>query len=183
MTKSQTLLPEMSLRIILATAAMLLVAAIQLLAGLRGNNWMILVAGALLCLLPHGLWMLLESRESHVSDVYLPGVATVTGILLGSIVRFISQPPDKLVVDLLAVIFGATGSALITFLRIRQRRQRCELCGHHLTRGHQICPRCDQAVCELSTCWNAEYYRCSDCEWLQRPLLTLKDEIVLKLVN
>jgi hypothetical protein len=52
----------MGLRIICAAAAAILVGTFHLLAGLSGSSVAILMAGALLCLLPYyGLWKFLES--------------------------------------------------------------------------------------------------------------------------
>jgi hypothetical protein len=161
----------MGLRIICAAAAVILVGTFYLLAGLGGSSITILLAGGLLCVLPYyGLWKFLESQAHSGVDLYLPGIATVMGIIFGGIPRWISGSPQPKVIDLLAVLLAAISSGIIIAIRLRGRRLRCKLCRHPLNYTHYRCPRCDRFVCGRSSCWVSEYHRCSDCEKYQVPL-------------
>ena len=160
----------MATRIISAIAAAAMVALAQILAGLSENNVIIVISGALLCVLPYGLWTLLEAEHYLDLDLYLPGVATVVGILLTAFLHWIASSSLSMMVDLLAVLMGAFGSAIIISFRLRQRLQRCPLCRGRLREDSQECPRCANLVCGQRSCWNAFYVRCSDCDWLGRPL-------------
>ena len=162
-------------RIIYTIAAIILVSGIQFLAGGSGDSMLVIIAGALLCLIPYGLWMFIESQADSNLDLYLPGVAGITGISIGGLVRWIFQPSGAFGASLLAVALGALGCGAITILRLRQRAPQCQHCHRYLNDCYQLCPRCEQAVCSLPDCWNSEYYRCSDCDWLSRPLLPLDD--------
>lgn len=166
----------MASRIIYAIAAIVLVSGIQFLAGVSGDPVLVVIAGALLCLVPHGLWMFLESQADSNLDLYLPGIAAITGIFIGGMVRWMFQPDGAFGADLLAVGLGAVGSGIITMLRIRQRSQRCQRCCGYLAGDYQHCPRCGKAFCGLPSCWDIEYHRCFDCELLGRPLLPLDDD-------
>ena len=160
----------MATRIISAIAAATMVALTHILVGLSENSVIIVVSGALLCTLPYGLWTLLEAEQHRDLDLYLPGIATVVGILLGVCLHLIAWSSETMVVDLLAALMGAVGSAIIILFRLRQRLQRCPLCRGHLKEDSQLCPRCEVVVCGQQSCWNAYYVRCADCDWLGRPL-------------
>jgi hypothetical protein len=161
----------MGLRIICAVAAVIAVGSFHLLAALIGNSIIIVMAGGLLCLLPYyGLWTFIESAAHPDADLYLPGVATVIGITLSGILRWISELSQPMPVDLLAVMLAAVSSGIIIAIRLRERQARCELCRHLLTHTYYQCPRCDRMICGRPSCWLGEYYRCSDCERYRVPL-------------
>lgn len=166
----------MASRIVVLAAAILLTAALQILAGSSASSLVVLATAALMGLLPYGLWTFIESTNQDNSDLILPGIAGVTGVLLAGIVRLITQSPELLVIDLLAVILAATGSGIIIALRLRQRAAACQICGYRSRRAYHSCPRCEKAVCHQSSCWISEDYRCSECKQLRRPLLTLNVE-------
>ena len=69
-----------------------------------------------------------------------------------------------MLVDLFAVMLAGASSGIISAIRLRERRKRCELCRHPLTRTSYQCARCDRMICGRPSCWVAEYHRCSDCE-------------------
>jgi len=166
----------MASRIVVVATAILLTAGLQILAGLSGSSLVVLGTGALLGLLPYGIWTFFESADEGNSDLVLPGIAAVTGVLLAGIMRLITQSSELLVIDLLAVILAATGSGTIIILRLRQRAQACQICSHRSSRAFHSCPRCEKTVCHQSSCWISEDYRCSDCKRLRRPLLTINVE-------
>jgi hypothetical protein len=166
----------MASRIVVVATAILLTAGLQILAGLSGSSLVVLATGALLGLLPYGIWTFIESTNQDNSDLVLPGIAAITGVLLAGIMRLITQSSELLVIDLLAVILAATGSGTIIILRLRQRVEACQICGHRSSRAYHSCPRCEKAVCHQSSCWVSEDYRCSECMQLRRPLLTLNVE-------
>jgi hypothetical protein len=145
------------LRIICAAAATILVGMFYLLASLSGSSVIILMAGGLLCLLPYyGLWKFLEPEAYADVDVYLPWVATVGGVMLGGVSRWLFGLSQPGLVDLLAVMLAVVSSGIIIAIRLRGRRARCELCRHPLTLAH--------------------YQRCADCEAHQVPLFQLNEE-------
>jgi hypothetical protein len=155
----------MGLRIICAAAAVILVGTFHLLAGLSGSSAIILTAGGLLSLLPYyGVWKFLESETHTDVDLYLPGVATVIGVTLGGVLRWISGLSQSMLVDLFAAMLAAVSSGIIIAIRLREHRARCELCRHPLTHTSYLCVRCDRMICGRPGCWVAEYRRCSDCE-------------------
>jgi hypothetical protein len=168
---------EMGLRIICAAVAAILVGAFYLLASLSGSSVTILIAGGLLCLLPYyGLWKFLESEAYSDVDLYLPGVATVIGLMLGGMSRWIFGLAQPSVIDLLAVMLAVVSSGIVIATRLRGRRARCELCRHPLTHIYYQCLRCDRMICERPSCWLGEYHRCSDCEKYQVPLFQFDEE-------
>jgi hypothetical protein len=159
----------MGLRIICTAAAVLLVATCHLLAGLlanlSGSSIPILMAGGLLCLLPYyGLWQFLESKGHPNQDLYLPGVATVIGVTLGSVPRWIFGWSQSMLVDVLAVMLGIVSSGIIIAIRLQRRRARCEICRHRMTYSYYQCRRCDRMICDRPSCWVGDYHRCSDCD-------------------
>ena len=160
----------MATRIISAIAAAMMVALGYILLGMIGSGVVSVLSGVLLCMLPYGLWTLLEAEHHPNLDLYLPGVAAVAGILLGASLHWIARPSEPVLADILAILMGAVGSGFIIWFRLRQRLQRCPLCHSHLREYAQPCPRCDVVVCGQPSCWNAYYARCSDCDWLGRPL-------------
>jgi hypothetical protein len=171
----------MGLRIICTAAAVILVGTFQLLAGLSGSSVSILMAGGLLSLLPYyGLWQFLESEAYPDWDLYLPGVATVIGVTLGSIPRWIFGWSQPLLVDLLAVILPVVSSGIIIAIRLRGRRARCGICRQRLTHSSYRCPRCDRMTCDRPSCWVGEYHRCSDCDRYQVPLFQFHEGWWLK---
>jgi hypothetical protein len=171
----------MGLRIICAAAAVLLVGTCHLLAGLSGSSVPILMAGGLLCLLPYyGLWQFLESEAYPDLDLYLPGVATVIGVTLGSIPRWIFGWSQSMLVDWLAVMLAVVSSGIIIAVRLWGRRARCEICRHRLTHTYYQCLRCDRMICDRPSCWVGEYHRCSDCDKYQVPLFQFNEGWWLK---
>ena len=167
----------MGIRIILAAAAAVLVGAFYLLAGLSGSSLIAVMAAGLLCLLPYyGLWTFLESEAYPDVDLYLPGVATVIGVLLGGLLQWTFGLSRPGLVDLLAVILAVVGSAAIIGLRLRGSRGYCELCRQPLTYTYDQCLRCDRIICSRPRCWVGEYRRCSDCEKFQVPLFRFGEE-------
>ena len=165
------------MRIICAAAATILVGTFYLLASLSGSSVIILMAGGLLCLLPYyGLWKFLEPEAYADVDVYLPGVATVGGVMLGGVSRWLFGLSQPGLVDLLAVMLAVVSSGIIIAIRLRGRRARCELCRHPLTPAYYQCMRCDRMICDRPGCWVGEYQRCADCEAHQVPLLQLNEE-------
>jgi hypothetical protein len=160
----------MGLRVICAAAAVLLVGTCYLLAGLSGRSVIILMAGGLLCLLAYGIWQLLDSEAYPDLDLYLPGVAAVIGIALGSIPRWILGLSQSVLMDVLAVMLAVVCSGIIIATRLRGRRARCEICRHRLTHTYYQCLRCDRMICDRPSCWVGEYHRCSDCDRYQVPL-------------
>jgi hypothetical protein len=168
---------EMGLRIICAAAAVILVGTFHLLAGLSGNSIIILMAGGLLCLLPYyGLWKLLDSEAYPDLNLYLPGVATVTGVTLATMARLLLGLSQPSLVDLFAVLLAVVGSGIIIAIHLQGLRGRCELCRHPLTHTCHQCLRCDRTICGRPSCWIGEYHRCADCEAYQVPLFQLNEE-------
>ncbi len=159
-------------RITLTSAAIILAGMIHFLAGL-GPKPVILLAGLLLPLLTYGLWTLLDSEDRLDSDLYLPGITAVSGILLGSLVRWATQPQQTFLLDLLALGLGAGTASAVIALRRSRGRSLCSICRAPLTSNHYQCPRCNAVVC--ARCWHADTLRCSDCERLRRPLFPLED--------
>ena len=160
----------MRLQCICAAVAVILVGTFHLLVGLIGSPLAVLVTASLSCLLPYGLWQFLESEPQSEVDVYLPGAATIIGVILGDSARRLSGLSQPMLVDVLAVMLATVGSGIIIALRLRARRARCELCHHPLTQPSYQCPRCDRMVCSRSRCWIGERSRCSDCERYQVSL-------------
>jgi hypothetical protein len=168
---------ELGLRIICAAAAAILVGTLHLLASLSGSSVTILIAGGLLCLLPYyGLWTFLDSEAYPDLDLYLPGVATIIGVTLATIARWIFGWSQSILVDLFAVILAVVSSGTIIALHLQRHRERCELCRHPLTHTYYRCLRCDRMICDRPRCWVGEYHRCSDCEKYQVPLFQLNEE-------
>lgn len=165
----------MGLRIIYITAVIVLVGGFQLIAGLAGSA-VALASGAVVFFLPYGLYSFLENESHPATNLYMPGIATTAGILLGGVARWASHTSETIGVDLVATLLGAISSGLIIAIRMRHRSQRCRRCGRHLGRAHRRCPRCECVMCGHPSCWNQERFRCADCDWLQRPLLPLLNE-------
>jgi hypothetical protein len=154
-----------------AAAAVTLVGTLYLLAGLSGNSLAIIAAGGLLPLLPYyGLWKFLESEAQTHTDLFLAGVATVIGIMLGGTLRWLSGLSQPILVDLLAVMLAAANSGVIIAIGLRQRGRRCELCRQPLTQTSDRCARCNRMICGRPDCWIANYRRCADCERHKVPI-------------
>jgi hypothetical protein len=171
----------MRLRMICAAAAITLVGTFYLLAGLSGRSLAILTAGSLLSLLPYyGLWRFLAAEADTDVDLYLPGVVTVIGIILGATVRWLCGLSQPILVDLLALVLAAASSGIIIAIRLQGRGWRCERCRHPLTQTSDRCARCDRMVCSRVGCWVADYRRCSDCEKHQVRLFPLREEWWMK---
>jgi hypothetical protein len=167
----------MTLRFICAVVAVILVGTFYLLVGLSGSNVAILATAGLLGLLPYyGLWTCLESEAQPDLDVYLPGVATVIGVILGGSVRWLSGLSQLLLIDLLAVMLAVLGSGIISARCLRERRTHCERCRHPLTLPSYQCPRCGRTICSRLGCWVDAYARCADCEQYQVPLFPPHDD-------
>jgi len=75
-----------------------------------------------------------------------------------------------MLVDVFAVMLAAATSGIISAIRLRERRRRCELCRQQLTPASYQCARCDRMICGRPRCWVAQYGRCSDCEKHQVPI-------------
>jgi hypothetical protein len=142
-----------------------LVGTLYLLAGLSGSSLAILAAGGLLPLLPYyGLWKFLESEAHTQIDLYLAGLATIMGMMLGGTLRWITGLSQPILVDLLAVMLAAASSGTIIAVGLREREGRCELCRHPSTDTSNQCVRCKRKICGRPGCWVANYRRCGDCE-------------------
>jgi hypothetical protein len=71
----------------------------------------------------------------------------------------------------LGLVFAIATSAVILTFRIRRLSRRCAIGREPLSGGQFTCPRCLLVVCGLSSCWNAEYFRCALCHSSRIPLL------------
>src|SRR5262245_32858145 len=172
----------MKTRILTTIIAVLIIGVIQYVVGLTGNDGVILVCGALMGLLPFGLWKLHGSHDDSLVDLFLPLCAAALGIAGGGLLSREMQPAPPTstdrVIEVWAVLLGLVcGGALIVW-RVRKRATRCQICRTLLTRrtlrgrAHHNCPRCAFAVC--TGCWNADSYRCLACERSRTPLLSME---------
>jgi hypothetical protein len=161
----------MRLRCICTVVTVILVGTFQLLAGLSESPAVIFVTAGLGCWLPYyGIWQLLASEAQPDVDVYLPGVATIIGVVLGGSARRLAGLSQPMLVDWLAVLLAVLGSGTIVAIQHRARRAHCALCRQPLTPAYYQCLRCNRMICSRSRCWIGLYQRCSDCEQYQVPL-------------
>ncbi|MCI0663933.1 MAG: hypothetical protein L0220_22990 [Acidobacteria bacterium] len=173
----------MKTRILTTIIAILIIGVIQYVVGLTGNGGVILVCGALMGLLPFGLWKLRGSQDDSLVDLFLPLCAAVFGIACGGLLSREMQSTStevSWVIEFWAVLLGLVCGGTLIAWRVRKRADRCQICRTLLTRrtlrgrSHHVCPRCAFAVC--TGCWNADSYRCLACERSRTPLLSMEEE-------
>ncbi|MBO0720298.1 MAG: hypothetical protein J2P41_05725 [Blastocatellia bacterium] len=167
-------------RILLTIIAAFVIGVIQFVVGLTTNGGAILVCGALMGLLAYGLWGLRGTSNTSPLDLYLPACAAVVGISAGGILSRNASlssttvsAEDTGMIEVWAVVLGlAAGGAVIAW-RLRRRAARCHICRRILTGEQESCPRCGNSVCR--NCWNADAYRCVDCNRSRTPLLAIEE--------
>lgn len=166
----------MGLQIVYTISAALLVAAIQFTLGLSVPAYVLAGGGLMQALLIYALWRLRDVDTHSWLEDCLPGVAAVTGILLGGLARP-AQAGAAFTWDAVAALLAALMSALIIWRRHRRSSPACRICQKPLVNyQYWRCPACAEAVCDRRSCWRADALRCADCHRLGRPLLTLEDE-------
>lgn len=160
-------------RAVYTTAAAILAAAAQFLAGLVGGSPLAFAAAALLPPLCYWLWTLSESEPRPGADLFVPGIAALAGVSLGGLGGAILYGPQEpsAAACLSTIVIGASVAGAIIILKRRGRSRRCVICERRYTdAGYETCPRCRRVVCRRSRCWDAESFRCSDCESVGRTL-------------
>jgi len=175
-------------RILLTIISALVIGVIQFVVGLSMNGGAILVCGALMGLLAYGLWGLRGAPSYSSLDLYLPmfaaGIGIASGGILSRYIRLSGDSPqaglansglvDSGMLEVWAVVLGmAVGGAVIAW-RLRNRATRCHICRRMLGSSRESCPRCGNSVC--LNCWNADSYRCANCERSRTPLLSIEEE-------
>ena len=81
-------------RIISTVGIAVLVGVIQFIVGLKGNGAAILIFGALMGLVPYGIWKLRGIDTDSDWDLYLLACAAVTGIAIGSLGSWVIRAPS-----------------------------------------------------------------------------------------
>jgi hypothetical protein len=173
----------MGSRILLTIIAALIIGVIQFVVGLSMNGGSILVCGALMGLLAYGLWALRGTPSYSSLDLYLPlcaaGIGIASGGILSRNIRLSNDsapvnPADSGMIEIWSVVLGvAVGGAVVAW-RLRDRATRCHICRRILGNSQESCPRCGNSVC--LNCWNADSFRCADCERSRTPLLSIEEE-------
>ena len=177
----------MESRLLITLGATFLVSICYLLAGIianvSGSPLLMLMAGLLIGLLPHGLWKLSGKDVSAGWDLWLPGTAAFSGLAMGGAACLALLQSSNEAANNSIRAFGLTGILLGTIssgaMMLRKRRKlsaQCPCCQQPLGKRMYFCPRGPHAnghtVC--AACWRPDHCRCKDCHWLRTPLLALQ---------
>ena len=170
----------MGRRVFYSISIILLGMVIQLITGVLLPAWGGLFVGVLQSFLADGAWQWLDTTLSDRMMRYGTGGLALAGIVLGSTLFFllIGDSTHPWAFDGVAAFTAIiTSSGLIAHRRRNHRNytQGCNICGRRLTASALDCPRCHFQVCDRASCWREKYFRCTDCDQLQRPLLVLEE--------
>jgi len=166
---------SIALRLSVLATVLVLTTGIRFLAGLTGSEIIVLLTAGILSFLPYCLRLLLEG-EGKQTNLILPALVVIAGLLFGAAINFMLGSSVSLTVDLVGVVLVAIINGVFLIIDLRNRSLKCSRCERSLERGYYVCPRCNEYICSRSNCWKARDCQCSDCYRLRRPLLALNDD-------
>jgi hypothetical protein len=162
----------MGLRVFYFSVVVVAGAVVQLLACSSGTVAASFISAAAVSMLAHVLWRFSDLGSKQLTHEVIPGAAALTGIVAGTLVRFLQAGVHPL--TWVAIPISILISAAAVLLRSRES---AELCFQHRlpTTTALSCPRCRQRFCGKSDCWSGRGMRCQRCQQNEVLLFNLRD--------